>query len=70
MRNPPSLDAAEQALSKFTAAIEELRLEGATRALPVENIDHLYALGFTVEQLGRNFKDFRARIEECVRAAG
>ena len=35
-KNPPALDAAEQALSKFTATIEELRREGATRALPVE----------------------------------
>jgi hypothetical protein len=59
--NPPSLDAVEQALAKFTATIEELRLEGATRALP---------LGFTLEQLRRNLEDFRNRVVECARAAG
>ena len=69
-KNPPALDAAEQALSKLTATIEELRREGATRALPVENIGRLYALGFTLEQLRRNLEDFRNRVIECARAAG
>jgi uncharacterized membrane protein YccC len=69
-KNPPALDAAEQALAKFTATIEELRREGATRALPVENIGRLHALGFTLEQLRRNLDDFRNRVVECARAAG
>jgi len=69
-KNPPALDATEQALSKLTATIEELRREGATRALPAENIGRLYALGFTLEQLRRNLEDFRNRVIECARAAG
>jgi uncharacterized membrane protein YccC len=69
-KNPPALDAAEEALSKFTATIEELRREGTTRALPVENIGRLYALEFTLEQLRRNLEDFRNRVMECARAAG
>jgi uncharacterized membrane protein YccC len=67
-KNPPALDAVEQALVKFIATIEELRREGATRALPVENIGRLYALGFAVEQLRQNFVDFRNRVTECARA--
>ena len=50
-KNPPALNATEQALAKYTATIEELRREGVTRALPVENIGRLHALGFTLEQL-------------------
>jgi uncharacterized membrane protein YccC len=69
-KNPPALDAAEEALSKFTATIEELRREGTTRALPVENIGRLYALEFTLEQLRRNLEDFRNRVMDCARAAG
>ena len=69
-KNPPALDAAEEALSKLTASIEELRREGATRALSVENVGRLYALGFTLEQLRRNLEDFRNRVIECARAAG
>jgi uncharacterized membrane protein YccC len=67
-KNPPALDAVEQALAKFIATIEELRCEGATRALPVENIGRLYALGFAFEQLRQNFVDFRNRVTECARA--
>jgi hypothetical protein len=67
-RNPPAFDAVEQALAKFIATIEELRREGATRALPVENIGRLYALAFAVEQLRQNFADFRNRVTECARA--
>ena len=66
-KNPPALDAVEQALAKFIATIDELRREGATRALPVENIGRLYALGFAVEQLRQNFVDFRNRVTECAR---
>ena len=66
-KHPPLLDAVEQALVKFTANIEELRREGATRALPAENIGRLYALGFSLEQLGRNLEDFRNRVIECAR---
>jgi hypothetical protein len=69
-KNPPALDAAEQALAKFTTAIEELRRDGVTRALTVENIGRLYALGFTLEQLWRNLEDYRNRVVECARTPG
>jgi hypothetical protein len=67
-KNPPVLDAVEQALARFIATIEELRREGATRALPAENIGRLYALRFALEQLRQNFEDFRNRVTECARA--
>jgi len=68
-KNPPALNATEQALAKYTATIEELRREGVTRALPVENIGRLHALGFTLEQLRRDLEDFHSRVIECARAA-
>lgn len=69
-KNPPALDAVEQALATFIATIEELRGEGDTRVLPAENIGRLYALGFALEQLRQNFADFRNRVTECSRAGG
>ena len=69
-KSPPALDGAEQALAKFTTTVEELQREGVTRAVPVENIGRLHALGFTLEQLRRNSEDFRNRVVECARAAG
>jgi hypothetical protein len=47
----------------------KLRREGVTRALPVENIGRLHALGFTLEQLRRDLEDFHSRVVECARAA-
>jgi uncharacterized membrane protein YccC len=67
-KNPPVLSAVDQALARFIATIEELRREGATRALPAENIGRLYALRFALEQLRQNFEDFRNRVTECARA--
>ena len=37
-KHPPVLGAVEQALAKFIATVEGLRREGATRALPAENL--------------------------------
>jgi uncharacterized membrane protein YccC len=66
---PPGLDAVEQALAKFSAVVEELRSEGATRALSAENIGRLHAFGFALEQLRQDLEDFRNRVLECARAA-
>jgi uncharacterized membrane protein YccC len=68
--HPPALDLAEQALANFTATVEELRREGDTQALAIENVSRLHALGFTLEQLRRNLEDFRNRVVECARAVG
>ena len=69
-KSPPALDVVEQALAKFIATIGELRREGAARALPAEGVARLFALGFALEQLGHNFKDFRNRVVECAGATG
>ncbi len=67
-KNPPALDALEQALATFIATTQELRREGAARALPAEDVGRLFALGFALEQLRQNFEDFRNRVIECARA--
>jgi uncharacterized membrane protein YccC len=63
--SPPSLDAAELALAKLTATIEELQREDGARAQSVDNVGRLHALRFTLEQLRRNLEDFRNRVVEC-----
>ena len=67
-KNRPALDTVEQALAKFIATIEEIRREGAARALPAEGVGRLFALGFSLEQLRHNLEDFRNRVMECARA--
>jgi uncharacterized membrane protein YccC len=63
--DPPSVDAAELALAKLTATIEELQHEDDAGALSVDNVGRVYALRFTLEQLRRNLEDFRNRVVEC-----
>jgi uncharacterized membrane protein YccC len=67
-KNPPALDAVEQALAIFTATVGELRREGVVRTLPAEDGGRLFALGFALEQMRGNFEDFRNRVIECTRA--
>jgi uncharacterized membrane protein YccC len=57
-RDPPSLNAAEPALAKLTATIEELHRGD-------DNGGRLHVLQFTLEQLRSNLVDFRNRVVEC-----
>jgi uncharacterized membrane protein YccC len=65
---PPPLGGVENTLQDFIAVIEVLRREGTTRALPADSVGRLFALGFALEQLRRNFEDFGDRVTECARA--
>ena len=67
-RSPPPLGEVERSLQDFVAQIEVLRREGATRALPADAVGRLFALGFALEQLRRNFEEFCDRVAECARA--
>ena len=69
-KNPPALDAVEQALAKFAATVADLRRAGAPRALPADDVGRLFALGFALEQLRQHCEDFRSRVSECARADG
>lgn len=62
-RSPPSLGAFEAALERYDSAITALRHEGLTRTLSSTEVERIFALGFALEQLRRNFSD----LERCVR---
>lgn len=61
-RAPPALDSVEAALADYAAAMATLRAEGLTRTLSGEAVEHIFTLGFALEQLHRNFRD----LERCV----
>ena len=56
-RSPPMLDAVDDALDDYASAMAKLRSEGLTRNLPGEVLEHIFTLGFALEQLHRNFRD-------------
>jgi uncharacterized membrane protein YccC len=64
-RGPAPLSAAEAALDGCANAFAVIRQEGLTLGLPVDTVERVFALGFALEQLRRNFHD----LERCVKEA-
>jgi uncharacterized membrane protein YccC len=62
-RNPPALDAMDGALQAYVSDVVEMRREGLTRALSIEEAERVFTLAFALEQLYRNFSD----LDRCVR---
>ena len=58
-RNPPPLNAVDASFDGYASEIAALRREGLTPDLPGDAIERLFALGFTLEQLRRNFENLK-----------
>jgi uncharacterized membrane protein YccC len=64
---PPPLDAAEAAFELYAAEIAAIRREGLMRALPGDALEHLFTLGFALEQLQQHFRDLNRWVTEWAR---
>jgi uncharacterized membrane protein YccC len=62
-RNPPPLDGMDGALQAYVSEVVEMRREGLTRALSIEEAERVFTLAFALEQLYRNFSD----LDRCVK---
>src|ERR1700722_3993033 len=60
---PPSLGEVEAALLAFTAELDALRREGLPENLSAVDVEQVFALGFALEQMQRDFAD----LARCVR---
>jgi uncharacterized membrane protein YccC len=60
---PPPLDGYEAGLFAYIAEVEAVRSEGLTLPLTSNEVEPVFALGFTLEQLHQNFID----LQRCVR---
>ena len=65
---PSTTSATHAALTVYAEEVGRVRDGGLTRALPGEALERLFALGFTLDQLGRDFDDLAARAQEIVDA--
>jgi uncharacterized membrane protein YccC len=61
----PAGDSFEGAINDYAAAIGLVRKEGLTRGLPSDMVEHIFALGFALEQLRLNFRDLRRAVTEA-----
>jgi uncharacterized membrane protein YccC len=66
---PPPLDDADLAFDGYAAEIAAIRREGLTRALPGDALEHLFTLGFALEQLHQHFRDLKQWVTEWARPA-
>jgi uncharacterized membrane protein YccC len=65
----PSLNAMQGALAAYATEIAALRREGLTRTLSSSEMEHLFALGFALDQLHHNFADLGRCVQEWARPA-
>jgi uncharacterized membrane protein YccC len=64
---PPPLDAADSAFDGYAAEIAAIRREGLTRVLPGDALEHLFTLGFALEQLHQHLRDLQRWVMERAR---
>ncbi len=60
----PPLAAAEGAFADYTTEIAEIRQEGLMRGLPSDALEHLFTLGFALEQLHQHLRDLKQWVTE------
>lgn len=63
-RAPPPMDAVTTALDGYAAEMAALRQEGLTRHLPAHAVEHVFALGFALDQLRHHFRDLARCVVE------
>jgi hypothetical protein len=61
---PPSLDAVVSALDDYATEMAVLRREGFTRDFSADTVEHIFALGFALDQLRRNSSDLARCVAE------
>jgi uncharacterized membrane protein YccC len=66
---PPSLDAADAAFDDYAAEITAIRREGLLRVLPGDALEHLFTLGFALEQLHQHLRDLQRWVTEWTQPA-
>jgi uncharacterized membrane protein YccC len=66
---PPSLDAVVAAFEGYSDEIAAIRREGLMRVLPGDALEHLFTLGFALEQLLQHFRDLTQWLAEWARPA-
>jgi uncharacterized membrane protein YccC len=63
-RGPPSMEAVAAALDGYGAEMAAMRQEGLTRDLPAHSVEHIFALGFALDQVRQHFTDLSRCVTE------
>jgi uncharacterized membrane protein YccC len=63
-RGPPPMEAVLGALDGFAGEMARLREEGLTRGLPAHEVEHVFALGFALDQMRLHLTDLARSVGE------
>lgn len=63
-RGPPPMDAVTAALGGYATEMAALRQEGLTRTLPAHSTEHIFALGFALDQVRHHLTDLARCVTE------
>jgi uncharacterized membrane protein YccC len=66
----PPLDAFEAALEAYNAQLTAIRRAGLTRELSTDELERLFALGFTLEQMHQHLRDLARCVSEIAPESG
>lgn len=66
---PPPLDPVEAALASYASEIATIRTAALTHGLPVSDIEHIFALGFVLQQLQHNYADMQRVVRDWARGS-
>jgi hypothetical protein len=61
---PPPLDGIDAAFADYATEIAAIRREGLTRALSGDALEHLFTLGFALEELHQHLRDLEKWVTE------
>jgi len=66
---PPPLAPLEAALAAYASEIATIRATALTHGLPASDIEHIFALGFVLQQLQHNYADLQRVVQEWARGS-
>jgi uncharacterized membrane protein YccC len=66
-RDPPPLNAAEEALDAYAEAFATTRRERLTQGLPADTVERIFTLGFALEQVRENLRDLARCVSDVAR---
>jgi uncharacterized membrane protein YccC len=68
-KSAPSLEPIDAAIAAYAAEIGAIRAAGLTQGLPVGDLEHIFGLGFALQQLQHNFADLQRVVQEWARGS-
>ena len=67
---PPPLDRMDVAMAAYASELAAIGAAGLTQGLPVGDLEHIFALGFALQQLQNNFQDLQRCVQDWARGSG